>query len=399
MAKEFVKSGASLVDVSSDKIRNFACLEDVRAAIANGELVEGDMFTTICQTTGCTEDIAQELCRIASYIPATTSPTNQLLNHDTVAEIEGDIVCRVQCCDYNTYTAANDACMNCRVQCCDFNDFVTATNNNKVSCNDYTTCIGSIDAAIACRVQCCDYNANVTCVNNRLTAIENVSIPDLDTCICCAEERLTCLEARADVLENITVDPSSGLVTTVSDLSADYHSCCTSWNNSITTLNGKAGLDCVGTVTSIKQGTSTYSPDANGLVTIPAVDTSTFIDATCAGTIANDCIALHAGVDCTGTLVASDLDTINTCIACLKACPGLNCTGTVTGSKVSCSDYESCCSNWNTCISCLKACAGLDCTGTLRSSDLDDYATKSCVKTIVNGIFSLSGNTLTITSA
>lgn len=362
MAKEFVKSGASLVDVSSDKIRNFACLEDVRAAIANGELVEGDMFTTICQTTGCTEDIAQELCRIASYIPATTSPTNQLLNHDTVAEIEGDIDCRVQCCDYNTYTAANDACMNCRVQCC-------------------------------------DYNANVTCVNNRLTAIENVSIPDLDTCICCAEERLTCLEARADVLENITVDPSSGLVTTVSDLSADYHSCCTSWNNGITTLNGKAGLDCVGTVTSIKQGTSTYSPDANGLVTIQAVDTSTFIDATCAGTIANDCIALHAGVDCTGTLVASDLDTINTCITCLKACPGLNCTGTVTGSKVSCSDFEECCSKWNTCISCLKACAGLDCTGTLTSSALDDYATKSCVRTIVNGIFSLSGNTLTITSA
>ena len=66
MSREYVKSGASLVDVSSDKIRNFACLEDVRAAILAGELAEGDMFTTICQTTGCTEDIAQEVCRIAS---------------------------------------------------------------------------------------------------------------------------------------------------------------------------------------------------------------------------------------------------------------------------------------------------------------------------------------------
>lgn len=91
------------------------------------------------------------------------------------------------------------------------------------------------------------------------------------------------------------------------------------------------------------------------------------------------------GLSCTGTLVPSDLDTINTCIACLKACPGLDCTGTVTGSRVSCYDFEYCCSNWDTCISCLKSCSGLDCTGNVT-------------KTQVNAMFSLSGTTLTITS-
>lgn len=147
MAKEFVKTGASLVDVSGDKIRNFACLEDVRAAIANGDLKLGDMFTTICQTTGQTEDIAQEVCRIVSYIPANTSPTNQLLNHCDVVDIESDIACRVQCCDYTDYTTANDACVACRVQCCDFNDYVTANDAAvacKVECSDYTTCVRTI---------------------------------------------------------------------------------------------------------------------------------------------------------------------------------------------------------------------------------------------------------------
>ena len=87
MAKEYVKSGASLVDVSGDKIRNFACLEDVRAAILAGELAEGDMFTTICQTTGQTEDIAREVCRIASYIPDdTNSDDNTLVNQAMVCD-------------------------------------------------------------------------------------------------------------------------------------------------------------------------------------------------------------------------------------------------------------------------------------------------------------------------
>lgn len=363
MAKEYVKSGASLVDVSGDKIRNFACLEDVRAAILAGDLVEGDMFSTICQTTGQTEDIAQEVCRIASYIPANTSPTNQLLNHCDVVNIESDIACRVQCCDYDAYTTANDACMACRVQCCDFNDYVTTNDVAvacKVECSDYTTCVTAIDTAISCRVQCCDYNDNVTCVNDRLTAIENVSIPDLDTCICCAEERLTCLEARADVLENITVDPTSGLVSTVSDLSADYHACCTSWNNSISTLNGKPGLDCVGTV---------VASDIASFITMADVNACGY-------------------TTCTGNVTLADISDMAT-KSWANSQGWTTCTGNVRTSDLD--DYAT--KSW------VNNCGFTTCTGTLTSSDLDDYATKTCVRTIVNGIFSLSGNVLTITSA
>lgn len=366
MAKEFVKVNTSLVDVSGDKIRNFACLEDVRAAILAGELAEGDMFTTICQTTGQTEDIAREVCRIASYIPDNTSPTNQLMNHCDFAQIESDIECRVQCCDFTDYTTANDACMSCRVQCCDFNDFVTNISSyvsdrvccsdytsgmaTKVDCTDYNSYVTSNDAAVACRVQCCDFTdfqtTNTTALNGKVTC-------------------------------------------------TDYQTCCTAWDTAIDALEAKPGLDCVGTVTSVTVN-GTACPVASGVVAITDVASASGLS-TLSGTVSD--LSTCPGLSCTGTLVPSDLDAINTCIACLKACPGLDCTGTVTGSRVSCSDFESCCSTWNTCISCLKSCSGLDCTGTLTSSDLNSYATKSCVCTIVNGIFSLSGNVLTITSA
>ena len=355
MAKEYVKTGTSLVDVSGDKIRNFACLEDVRAAILAGELAEGDMFTTICQTTGQTEDIAQEVCRIASYIPDDTSPTNQLMNHSDFAQIESDIECRVQCCDFTDYTTANDACMACRVQCCDFTAFQTSNT-------------AAINAKVAC---------------------------------------------------------------------TDYQTCCSAWDSAISTLEAKPGLDCVGTVTGITVN-GTACPATSGVVAITDVASASDLS-TLSGTVLD--LSTCPGLSCTGTLVPSDLNTINSDIADLKTCPGLSCTGTVVASDIASfitmADVNAC--GYTTCTGTVVAsdianfitmadvnacgyttCTGnvttsdisdmatkswansqgwTTCTGTLTSSDLDSYATKSCVCTIVNGIFSLSGNVLTITSA
>ena len=362
MAKEYVKSGASLVDVSGDKIRNFACLEDVRAAILAGELAEGDMFTTICQTTGQTEDIAREVCRIASYIPDDTSPTNQLMNHSDFAQIESDIECRVQCCDFTDYTTANDACMACRVQCCDFTDYTTAN-----------------DTAVSCRVQCSDFNDFVTNINSYVSDR-----------VCCS-------------------DYTSGMATKVD--CTDYQTCCSAWDSAISTLQGKAGLDCVGTVTGITVN-GTACPATSGVVAITDVASASTLS-TLSGTVSD--LSTCPGLSCTGTLVPSDLNTINSDIADLKTCPGLSCTGTVVASDIAnfitMADVNAC--GYTTCtgtltssdianfitMSDVNACGFTTCTGTLTSSDLDSYATKSCVCTIVNGIFSLSGNVLTITSA
>lgn len=227
MAKSYIKTGTSLVQVSEDKIRNYADLDAVKAAIVAGCLHEGDLFTTICTNEDVCDDLQSEILRILSYIPTTTSATNQLLNH----------------CDMGT--ALDD------IECA------------KCDIADLQTCVTNLNS---CKVEC-----------------------------------------------------------------SDYQTCCTAWDTSITNLCSCPGLSC------------------------------------------------------TGTLVPSDLDTINTCIACLKSCPGLDCTGNVSGSRVCCSDYETCCSNWNTCISCLKACSGLDCTGNVTKAQ-------------VNAMFTLSGTTLTITS-
>lgn len=89
------------------------------------------------------------------------------------------------------------------------------------------------------------------------------------------------------------------------------------------------------------------------------------------------------GINCTGTLVPSDLSAINTGIACLNACPGLDCTGTLVPSDLnsintSISNLNTCTSSLGTAVNNLCSCAGLDCVGTSTAT------------------FSLSGTTLTI---
>lgn len=117
------------------------------------------------------------------------------------------------------------------------------------------------------------------------------------------------------------------------------------------------------------------------------------------------------GINCTGTLVPSDLSAINTGIACLNACPGLDCTGTLVPSDLtsinnSISNLNTCTSSLGTAVNNLCSCAGLRCTGTLVASDLtsinsDIAALKSCPGLKCTGTstatFSLSGTTLTIT--
>lgn len=120
----------------------------------------------------------------------------------------------------------------------------------------------------------------------------------------------------------------------------------------ITNLQSCPGLNCTGTVV--------------------ASDLTNFINATCAGTIAVSCIALHSGVDCTGTVVDSDLTSFidatcagNIAASCIASHPGVDCTGTVVASDLTSFIDASC--------ACTVADAqiathdGVDCVGTVTS--------------------------------
>ena len=109
----------------------------------------------------------------------------------------------------------------------------------------------------------------------------------------------------------------------------------TSITNDISCLQSCPGLNCTGTVV--------------------ASDLTNFIDATCAGTVANACIATHNGVDCTGTVVASDL------ISFIDA----TCAGTIAAS-------------------CIASHPGVDCTGTVVASDISDFIDASCACTVAD---------------
>ena len=172
MSTEFVQTGTRLVNLVEPKIKNYESIECVRKALAAGELHEGEHWTTYCPFTAPTDDVAALVYELYSFVPSGTNPDdNKLVNQCMISELadltqvkqditdikacntnqQTAIEARVTCTDYNTYTAANDACMACRVQCCDFTDFVTNIDtyvSNRVTCTDYQTCCTAWDTAI-----------------------------------------------------------------------------------------------------------------------------------------------------------------------------------------------------------------------------------------------------------
>jgi len=324
MAREYIKlPDGTLQEIDRARVREFASVDCVKKAIANGDLQPGDAWATICHTTVLTDDIAAEVYKMLSYVPETTNSTdNKLLNHcDLTAEIE-EISKRVMCTDFQTYV-----------------ETAGVSIADRVCCGDYNTCVGNMQSAI-------------------------------------------------------------------------------------TTLEGKAGLDCVGTVTSITVNGASYNP-TSGVVSLPNYPPD---------------LSSCAGISCTGTVVASDLTPLSTAISNLGTCPGLSCTGTLVASDIASfitmANVNACnyttmaavnacgftsCQGTVTSITVngtsytptagvvslpnyppdLSSCAGLACTGTLTASDISDMATQTWVNNcgFSKATFSLSGNVLTITTA
>lgn len=185
-----MKTGTSLVPVSEDKIRNYESLDCVRAAIQRGELTENDLFTTVCNVQAICDDLAHELYRVISYIPANTNSTdNKLLNHCDIAGIGGNTDVQVGSC----VNHASDGLVDITTS---VQSLITTETTNKVSCSDYETCCANWDLCISCLKSC----------------------PGLD---CTGSDKVSC---------------------------SDYESCCSNWNNCISCLKACAGLDCTGTL-------------------------------------------------------------------------------------------------------------------------------------------------------
>jgi len=383
MSTEFVQTGTGLVNLVEPKIKNYESIECVRKALAAGELHEGEHWTTYCTFTAPTDDLAALVYEMHSYIPAGTNPDdNTLVNQAMVSGLDLDDLPNIKACNDAQEAAIEE------IKTCNTNQQTAI--EARVTCTDYNAYTAANDACMACRVQCCDFNDFVTNIDSYIS------------------DRVCC---------------------------SDYQTCCTAWDSAISTLQGKAGLDCVGTVTGVTVN-GTACPATSGVVAITDVASASTLS-TLSGTVSD--LSTCPGLSCTGTLVPSDLNTINSDIADLKTCPGLSCTGTLTSadiaSFITMADVNAC--GYTTCtgtvvasdianfitmadvnacgyttmsavnacgfttMSAVNACGFTTCTGTLTASDISDMATKTWVNNcgFSKATFSLSGNVLTITTA
>lgn len=223
------------------------------------------------------------------------------------------------------------------------------------------------------------YIPNSTSIDNQLTNVSQVQEmiesggSSFDACwvrLCNVED---CANTNhSNIVQIGAVIPSDATSANQLVTNATMTSClnckvdCSDYNTAISNLESCPGLQCVGT-----------------LVASDIADKASCTDLT---SVSNrvTCLESCSGLDCTGTLVPSDLTSINNSITSLNtcttslgtavnnlcSCPGLRCVGTVVASDLT---------SINSDIAALKSCPGLKCTGTSTAT------------------FSLSGTTLTIT--
>ena len=406
--KEYVKDNGALTH-QVPKVKVYESIDDMEAALENGDIAEGEIVASkfvdgAADVLSVVEELTTEVNTINSEIPDDTNAIdNTLVNQAMLTcAVSGVInvycenccICSIQpggtglyldevAFDSTALVNRVSALEGNRVCCCDLATYaqtVTDSLNCKVSCSDYDTCVDAIDSAIDCRVCCSDYDSYTTCVDNRLATIENTTIPDLCTCVSCVQADISTINTCVSCLNDCTAclnsdlstastciscinndistletqvctisetldDPTSGLTSAVTSLQS-----CVSCLVKCCDLAACGYTACLGTVTAVCQGTCCYTP-TNGVVTIPEADMSrvtalescpglnctgtvvasdltSFINASCAGTIADNCIANHAGVDCTGTVVVSDISDFIT-MNDVTACGYTTCEGTV----------------------------------------------------------------------
>lgn len=113
--KHYVKVNGNLVEANRPEIKVFNTVQEAIDALANGEINEGEIFSTKFTDTGGgdTEEniqyLADRINLLSSYVPETTGVTNPLMNEAGVAAAidSGDTGFLTKYCDSNIVANTN----------------------------------------------------------------------------------------------------------------------------------------------------------------------------------------------------------------------------------------------------------------------------------------------------
>lgn len=269
MAKQFIKTSTGLVEVDTQRIKNYPNKEAVEAAIADGSLKDGELFSTNTHI-GIYEDVVDMVHQIELLIPESASSQNILvtvcqmmdkLEELDIGQLRDDVNTnttnittltsgKVDCSDYNAVvptcaTSANKLATMADVQtrvdqtvynsdksqiCSDIADRVTCTDYNsdigalstcdttlsttKVECSDYQTYQSDVTTCFGTKVTCTDYNTcvsnlsstKVTCSDYNTAMGTKVTCSDYNTCIAALVARIAALESCPGLKCTGTVD-------------------------------------------------------------------------------------------------------------------------------------------------------------------------------------------------
>lgn len=262
--KTFIKTADGISAANPSKIRNYPSVECVRAAIASGELQDGDLFTTVA-AEGISEDIEAVIQCLVTITPTTASAANMLVTQsqlDSAADVTA-LTARVCCNEANI--AQNAACISCNASLLNQVGSRVGVNETNIAglqqdkldkCsfnlfynNEYSALVADFTSQIACKVQCCDYEAYQTTLGTCFT--------NIDTSMSCLSNCVGSIESDISDIQSCDGLSCVGTVTSVNDISPD--------------ANGNVTLAlCKGTVTALYDTESNccFTPDSNGVLCV-----------------------------------------------------------------------------------------------------------------------------------
>lgn len=266
----FVKSNG-LKEVGRSKIRNYENVDCVWQAICCGDLLPGDLFTTVA-AHGITEDITSVICCLVDITPNSASRSNMLVTQRDLAIVSDISALTARVCTNEDNIATNTS--NIASNTSTLNQIGARTGVNetnisnlqsdlttKVTCTDYSTFVTNTNDTLACKVDCIDFTDYVTCTNTFISNQETIN-SDVQTAF---TTKVTCTDFTPIVttVNNLTTCP--GLDCTGVVVALNHNGSVVNPTNGIITIN-----TCKGTVTAICNTTrnTTCNPNANGVISI-----------------------------------------------------------------------------------------------------------------------------------
>lgn len=230
------------------KIKVYACAEDACEALVHGDFTTGELFSIPVVNGSIFDDLSSEVAEIKSFIPNSTSTTNQLTNVTQVQEmIAGGgadySACWTRLCNVETCADQNHSAI---MQIGAVIPSDASSSNQLVTSSDFTSATNRITCLESCNgLNCVGTVTSATLSTGTVTPTSGA----LDLTTLATVSEVNSVSGDLTTLSG-TVSAQGTNISCLNTCTCDLVTCDACLQNQIIDLAHCPGLSCTGTLTS-----------------------------------------------------------------------------------------------------------------------------------------------------